>query len=329
MFGTFGYHLPRIASLLARHGADIDFHRAGSGMTPLRYAAQRGNLIMVKTLTGMGANLTIEGPLGIQAIHAAVQFGHSEVVRFFLDEAGLDSQVEASHFDERALKRDNSCNLLHFAAMGDGGVGMIDLLAGRGLDPLSTSANSKSPLYYAISNQNLALVQHLHSKGANIVPALLDTAETESLGDLLAGEGNSIDLDSQGPDGRTAASIYAEEGRVTALKSLISAGASATFVDGSGRSPLLWAAFLGNISAVKYFALKRAIVSFDDMAVALEHHISSPAASQIFVHDLILAFAQPFDEEIALKLLELGIERGWEHVVAAALRAPSPLSPFH
>jgi len=205
---------PRIAALLVRHGADIDSHRLGSGVTPLCCAAQRGNLTMVKTLVGMGANLTIAGPLGSQAIHAAVQFDHCEVVEYLLDEASeRDASlvlVAASHFDEQALKRDNSCNLLHSAAMGDAGANMIDLLVRKGVNPHALSANSRSPMFYAIHHGNSAAVLQLSRHGADVVPFIIDAAESESLESFLEVVENNIDLDSRNPDGRTAASMCAE-----------------------------------------------------------------------------------------------------------------------
>jgi len=116
------------------------------------------------------------------------------------------------------------------------------------------------------------------------------------------------------------------EQRETALKSLISSEASATLIDSSGRSPLLWAASLNNISAVKFFASKGAVVSLGDLTLALEHHMLSPMANEIFIHDLIIALAHTSDTETSTRIFELGVQRGWEHVAVNAMTIFGPLN---
>src|SRR5437667_422264 len=79
-------HAARVASMLVLHGADIAAHRPGTGhgMTALRLDAGCGNLSVVKALLGMGADPSVMDRRGVQAIHAAVQFGHCDVVHYLL-----------------------------------------------------------------------------------------------------------------------------------------------------------------------------------------------------------------------------------------------------
>ncbi|KAK0717784.1 ankyrin repeat-containing domain protein [Lasiosphaeria miniovina] len=315
----------RIATLLVRHGADVNSHRPNTGMTPLRWAAQRGNLTMVKILVGTGADMTIKGPLGFQAIHAAVQFGHCEVVKYLLNpdegvENGLSILVEASLFDDRALKRDNSCNLLHFAATGNPGMDMIKLLIERGLDPMSISANSRSSLYYAIANDNPEVLQHFCKLGFSVISEILQAADNNTPAKLASLSATGIDLDSRGLDGRTAASICAEGRRSTALQNLVAEGASATLIDSSGRSPLLWAAYLCDSQAIELLASRYAPIPLDDLQFAIEHHISSSSANDEFTELLLTTLVQPLDDQLAQDILDFAIRREWLSVVLVVLK---------
>lgn len=123
-----GHDSARLVSMLVLHGADVDAHHPGTGMTPLRLAAKFGNILVVKALAGLGADLSVRGRLSAQAVHTAVQFGHCDVVEYLIDEAtrargeqDADNRenaigILATMWDDNKLTRENDCTLLHFAA---------------------------------------------------------------------------------------------------------------------------------------------------------------------------------------------------------------------
>ncbi|KAJ3547362.1 hypothetical protein NM208_g1551 [Fusarium decemcellulare] len=174
----------RIVSTLVHHGADIDAHRPGTGMTALRLAAKSGNLSIVKTLIGMGADPSVSDRLGAQAIHAAVQFNHADIVGYVLTSHDGDTGLEfkAAMWDDQEMTRDSSCTLLHFAAASnDADDEMVKLLLDYGLNPNLRSERGKTALQYAASRRKATVVSCLVQYRCDIVPEMCDEAREVAL----------------------------------------------------------------------------------------------------------------------------------------------------
>jgi ankyrin repeat protein len=196
----------------------------------------------------MGADVTVKDQLGTMALHKAVEVGHNDIITCLLDHSpdNFDVNIRATLFDESDptnFKREDDCSLIHFAAAGEGGIETIQLLIGRGVDPNTRSSLGRSPADVALSYNKVDIIRFFWSTGlrVNIASMLLNAAKEESSTVLRLCAGNGgIPLDAVGPDGRTAASLAAEEGSDMALQFLLCHGASPTNVDSSGLSPLWW-----------------------------------------------------------------------------------------
>ncbi|KAK3386149.1 ankyrin repeat-containing domain protein [Podospora didyma] len=287
-----GPQAPRLVSTLVMHGADVDAHRLGTGLTPLRLAAKSGNLAVVKALIGLGADPQVSDRLSAQAIHAAVQFGHCDIVEYLIRETSSVEggsggvQVVASMFDDKDMVRDSDCTLLHFAAAGEhSGKEMADFLVRMGLDPVQKSARGRTPLRYAISRKKAAVVNQLVSHGCDLIPDILRLAEVDELDEDLWGPAGSLRLDTPNLHGRTAASMAAEQGLTKSLEHLLNKAASPIQKDSSGRSPLMWAAHLANDEGTKLCVNSKSAVS---AAGAVE------LLNALVISDIPTAFLGPF-----------------------------------
>lgn len=104
--------------LLLAAGASID-QVSGSGDWPLSRAAQTGDLSLVQSLLGMGANVNTTST-GATALHAAVQSDSLDIVRLLIDRGA----------DVQALDVDGWSALFYVQS-----VEMIDLMLAAGADP--------------------------------------------------------------------------------------------------------------------------------------------------------------------------------------------------
>ncbi|KAH8896609.1 ankyrin [Thozetella sp. PMI_491] len=314
----------RIATRLASHGANIDFHHQNSGMTPLRYAVQRGNLQLVKALVGLGADLSIKGKLDQQAIHVAVQFNHPDIALVLLEEGarqGVKADVLAAFWDDEGERRVSGCNLLHFTAIGSADADMVDLLLQHGSNPVLRSSDGKSPLIYAYARRNIGVSGRLEHHGLSIVADLLRAAERGTLeGEWCQSWGLSIDLTDK--DGRTAASRASERNSHIALQCLLEHGASATLADRSGMSPLQWAASLVHIDTLEVIG-KQPDINLSETTVneLLDEATSSLAYSESTFRRLIGAFKGSFNPKHWRRVLRHAIQKGWESTMDQAAHA--------
>ena len=114
-------------------GADIhERNRYREGRTPLMLAAKNGHIGVCKLLLNKGADVNFKGPAGITALHAAVEAGEEEVVRYLLTVRGIRLDEEAK----------GGINSLHFAAKA-GHLQIFDMLLKTG--KVSIKARGKTP----------------------------------------------------------------------------------------------------------------------------------------------------------------------------------------
>ena len=94
------------SELLLAHGADVECTSIVD-FTPLRLAARNEYPKQVSLLLGKGANINASAPDGRTALHIAIAFKRSAVVKVLLDNPGLDYQRQS----------DNGDTAFHLAAM--------------------------------------------------------------------------------------------------------------------------------------------------------------------------------------------------------------------
>lgn len=77
--------VPEVASALLKAGANLQ----GPGDPPLHFAAQEGDIDMVRAIVEAGADVDLPDTDGATALHYASMYGHAEVVEFLVS-AGAD-----------------------------------------------------------------------------------------------------------------------------------------------------------------------------------------------------------------------------------------------
>jgi hypothetical protein len=85
---------PAAAQLVLDLGVPVD-SRDKYGCTPLRYASSLGRLACVRLLLARGADPNLPDPLVVNALHAAITGGHSDVAMQLLDHG-----ARADYFSE-------------------------------------------------------------------------------------------------------------------------------------------------------------------------------------------------------------------------------------
>jgi ankyrin repeat protein len=208
--------------VLIEGGEDVE-SCATDGVTALMYSARLGELDVVRLLVNAGASVNKQdNQRGATALIYAAGGGHTEIVKLLLD-SGADPQIRfasGSTFLHAAVAG-HALDIVHFAL--DSGL-EVNAESNDGLTPLHIAARSRSP----------RLLRLLINHGADV-----NAKTTWGLTALIA---VTTDDDSFRP-------AHAE---CTAL--LIEHGADVNVQDGEGSTPLMGAAFYGDLEVVKYFA---------------------------------------------------------------------------
>ncbi|KAL3069145.1 hypothetical protein niasHT_034375 [Heterodera trifolii] len=189
-------------------------------ISPLHFAAQKGDLQLCKLLVAKGAevNQKSEDERGIVPLQIACGSGHLPIVKFFLESAGADIEIIDSDGDTAfmyALLK-NKLEIGHF-------------LIASGARTDRTDKNGISPLHYFAKKGDFALCKFLVDNGANV------NQTTTSGGDPV-----------------TPLLIACAEGHLQLVKLLMDNGANVNQkTSGPGIAPLLFATILGHFPIVK------------------------------------------------------------------------------
>lgn len=144
----------QIAEYLLSHGADVDF-RCGTNVTALYYVSANGNLELVKFLINHGSN--IKSDINSSAISIAAINGHTDLLKYFLEELGVD------------INRDFNPPLLISAADGNH-LETVKYLVEKGANVNITNKdfNPITPLYMAVFKGDFNICKYFISEGADI-----------------------------------------------------------------------------------------------------------------------------------------------------------------
>ena len=142
---------------LLKQGADASTPQP-DGMTPLHWAAERGDAALADVLVHSGANLTAVTRLGdYTPLHLAARSGNADVVRLLLKAGAPTSSVTTS-----------GTTALHLAA-GAGSVDAINALvdAGANVNARETE-NGQTPLIFAAADNHVDAIKALIKRGADV-----------------------------------------------------------------------------------------------------------------------------------------------------------------
>jgi len=177
---------PESVMLLLKRGADPNA-KAEGGMTALMFAAESGDVLLVKMLVLNGANLDLSYIEETTPLLIAVLNGHFDVVHFLL-EKGADPNHHDSYRGSALLYaaaindfeiadlllfygasdsiRDKDGNTALMTAVFFGHLETSDVLLQNGLDPDGADKQKNTPLMIAAQQGNLHMSQLLLEKGA-------------------------------------------------------------------------------------------------------------------------------------------------------------------
>jgi len=137
-----------VVKTLAGAGADVNA-TTSQGRTALMFASWKGQTQSVQTLLSNGANVNAQDSRGATALHYAISERHPETIKPLIDN-GADRS-----------------NLLAFAvAVGDPGV--VQVLLSKSLDPNPRDRLGRTALMIAIDKGNPDMVEVLLAGGADV-----------------------------------------------------------------------------------------------------------------------------------------------------------------
>jgi ankyrin repeat protein len=269
---------------LLDRGADVKA-RNTNGATALMWAAT--DLAKIKLLLARGAEINAVSTSGRSVLLlAAMSDSSAEIVRFLLSQGS----------DPRATDKDAKISTLKAATLGNDTETIRQLVA-AGVDVNAADARGETPLMDAAGNGNLAAVQLLLAKGANVKAISGPPSGRVKNGVIQLGHFTALQLASTygplpvikalleaGADvnerdarGMTALmlSVSSDHGDVEIAKALIAAGADVNAKSLAGETALAWAEKSAATSRIE--VLKRAGAA---TAAMEDHEVPGPMPTE-------------------------------------------------
>jgi ankyrin repeat protein len=152
----YASNLFQIVSQLFEKGADLNA-KSNENLTALHFASRNNRIDVVRFLLEHGAEINIRSITGITPLMEAVVENHPEIVNILL-ENGADPNI-GSYTDDIIP--------LHKAAS-NGNEEIVQMLLDANADVNHFDSEYKTPLFYAVENDNFNVVVQLIMAGANI-----------------------------------------------------------------------------------------------------------------------------------------------------------------
>ena len=140
-----------IIKFLVEHGADISAQDYEQSRSVIHFAAENGDIECIKYLTEKEANLLDQDIYGATALDYAARSGHLEAVKYL-----VDKKIDYTAKDSRGW------TVMHYAACG-GNVDSIKYLLAKGLSINARTKSGRTPLFFA---KDPELRRFMVSKGA-------------------------------------------------------------------------------------------------------------------------------------------------------------------
>ena len=202
------------------------------GLTPLMWAAEKGNDKMVELLLSKGSSVNERSKDGFTPLHAAAAARQTAMLKLLVSKG---SNVNA--------KNEDGLSPLFLAAADNYEEG-VEFLLSRGAEINATNTTGMTPLQLAAERGHIRIVVLLVAKGAN-VNAADGTGFTPLLDAVKAGHQDAVELllskganiNSKDVGGFTALHVAAFNGRKKIAQILLSKGANLNAKDENGDTP--------------------------------------------------------------------------------------------
>ena len=211
---------------------DLESTNNVQGLTPLVWAAYRGDVETVQRLLNREAKLNTKTHLGVTALMAAAQNGHGEAAQLLIKHrADLDAT-------------DQSGNSALIAALAFGHPKIACDLIAHNAEIQQGNRDGLTPLFYAAGNGDDDIVKRLIERGA-VVNARSASGYTSLMSAAEAGCANTVkrllaegaDVNSRDHHGNSALLGSVWWGQAEAAKVLIDAGADVHIKNDEGMTP--------------------------------------------------------------------------------------------
>ncbi|KAL3123538.1 hypothetical protein niasHT_006617 [Heterodera trifolii] len=207
-------------------------------ISPLHFAAQKGNFELCQMLVAKGAevNQKTKDERGIVPLQMACGSGHLPIVKFFVERVGVDIESIDSNGD----------TVLVYALLGNKlEIGHFLIASGARTD--RTNKFGISPMHICVTKGDLALCKFLVDNGANVnqktsggdqlTPLLIACAKGNlQIVKLLVEEGNA-DIEIANSQGNTALILALLKGKIEIARYLCDKGARTDRPNNDGITP--------------------------------------------------------------------------------------------
>ncbi len=210
-----------------------------NGLTPLSNAVLSQDISKIMSLLAQNVDLEVKNLDGETALHIAAREGYSNIVNILLK---CGSQVNTQ--DDSGYEPTGYTPLHEAAKFGH--VDILNILLEYGADVNLRTVNLRSPLYLAVYNNNVEIIDVLSKP-------LFEAVEEGKSDQIQILEDDILSVDLKNDEGMRLIAIAAEKGHVDIVKFLLDNGARLDSVDMWGWSPLHSAVIGGNLEMVKLF----------------------------------------------------------------------------
>lgn len=257
-------HLTTVEFILGKEPAiDPDI-----GARAIYWASRMGRHAVVDRLLRERFDPDLEVIPGQTAFTVAIQLGHLEVVKRFLEDDGIIPTQGESRVNHAAMRGRTPLSI----AASNGFIEIVkQLLQHPRIRPDIPSPDQRTPLFYAVDGKYLNVLQmlltdnrisvnYVEGGGRNVLSFAAEAGEVELVKYLISL--TELRVDEPDNAGRTPFSYAAEQGHLETVKLLRrSCGISTKSIparieigrrDNAGRNPLTWACEKGHHNVVEY-----------------------------------------------------------------------------